>query len=242
VGVGCARPNPEDVTDRERRARAHYSVAMEHLAEGRNALAIRELQGARELAPDDPWVELSLAEAFTRRGKNAEAELHLKRAIKMREDFHPALLNLSALYISEDRFDESLVISDRLLDDATFPVPWKALTNKGYALFRQGHRDEARVQLEMALEYHEGFWPALLDLAIIDAEEQRYVEALERLELVLSVGPGSLAEAEANYRIAVIYISLGNRAKAMHHLTISASSRSSGQWGKRSEDYLKRLR
>jgi Tfp pilus assembly protein PilF len=242
AAVGCARPEPEDVADRERRARAHYSVAMEHLGEGRNAMAIRELQSAGELVPEDPWVELSLAEAFARRGKSAEAEAHLKRALKLRDGFQPALLNLSALYIAEERFDESIAISDRLLDDATFPVPWKALTNKGYALFRLGRNDEARTHLEQALEYHEDFWPALLDLAIIDAEGSRHVEALERLERVIEVSPGPLAEGEAHYRMAVIYISLGNRAKAVHHLTISASSRSSGQWGKRSEDYLKRLR
>ena len=242
VAFGCARPSPEEIAENERRARAHYSVAMEHLGDGRNALAIRELQAAGELQPDDPWVELSLAEAFARRGKNAEAEAHLKRSLKIRPGFQPALLNLSALYISMERFDESLAISDRLLDDATFPVPWKALTNKGYALFRKGEFAEARVQLLLALEYHEDFWPALLDLAILDAEERRHVEALENLERVLELSPGPLAEAEANYRMAVIYISLGNRAKAVHHLTVSASSRSSGQWGRRSEDYLKRLR
>lgn len=240
--VGCARPNPEAIADRERRAHAHYGVAMDHLGEGRNALAIRELQAAGELMPNDPWVELSLAEAFARRGKNQEAEVHLKRSLKIRDGFQPALLNLSALYIAEERFEESLGLSERLLDDATFPVPWKALTNKGYALFRQGKNDEARAQFEMALEYHEAFWPALLDLAILDAEDRLHVEALEKFERVLELTPGSLAEAEANYRMAVIYISLGNREKAVHHLTISSSSRSSGQWGKRSEDYLKRLR
>lgn len=242
VAVGCARPNPEDIVDRERRARAHYRVAMEHLGEGRSAMAIRELQAAGELVPEDPWVDLSLAEAFARRGKNEESEAHLRRALEIRPGFQPALLNLSALYISEERFEESIEISDRLLDDATFPVPWKALTNKGYAQFRQGRNDEARAQLELALEYHEAFWPALLDLAIIDAEERRHVEALEQLERVLEISPGPIAEAEVHYRIAVIYISLGNRAKAVHHLSISASSRSSGQWGRRSEDYLKRLR
>jgi type IV pilus assembly protein PilF len=240
--LGCAHSSPEDTADNERRARAHYSVAMDHLQEGRNAMAIRELQAASELVPEDPWVELSLAEALTRRGKTDEAEVHLRRALRMREGFQPALLNLSALFIAQERFEEAIEISDQLLDDATFPVPWKALTNKGYAQFRLGRLAEARQQYELALEYHERFWPALLDLAILDSEERRNVEALEGLERVLEISPGPLAEAEANYRMAVIYISLGNRAKAVHHLTTSAKSRPSGQWGKRSEDYLKRMR
>ena len=187
--VGCARPNPEAIADRERRAHAHYGVAMDHLGEGRNALAIRELQAAGELMPNDPWVELSLAEAFARRGKNQEAEVHLKRSLKIRDGFQPALLNLSALYIAEERFEESLGLSERLLDDATFPVPWKALTNKGYALFRQGKNDEARAQFEMALEYHEAFWPALLDLAILDVT-MPVLDGVAALERMRAIRPG----------------------------------------------------
>ena len=113
VAVGCARPSLEEVADQERRARARYKVAMEHLAQGRNAFAIRELRPVGELMPNDPWVDLSLAEALTRRGKNDEAEVHLKRALEIREGFQPALLNLSALYISEGRFEESIKISER---------------------------------------------------------------------------------------------------------------------------------
>ena len=59
---------------------------------------------------------------------------------------------------------------------------------------------------------------------------------------MLAQKPGPIAEAEAHYRMATIYISLGNRAKAVHHLTAATETRPSGEWGKRSADYLKRLR
>jgi tetratricopeptide (TPR) repeat protein len=121
-------------------------------------------------------------------------------------------------------------------------VPWKALTNQGYALYKLGKKAEARQSLERALEFYESFWPARLDLAVIDQEDARHVEALEGLEKVLALKPGPMAEAEAHYRMANIYVSLGNRDQAVHHLTVAAETRPSGEWGKRSADYLKRLR
>jgi Tfp pilus assembly protein PilF len=242
VVSGCATSGPQSNNDAERKARAHYSMAMGYLREGKVALAIRELQGAEELTPRDPWVHLALGEAYRLRGKESEAEKHLKRAIGLRPGFQPALLNLSALYIQVERYDEAIAISDQLLDDATFPVPWKALTNKGYALSRLGRSAEARDVLDAALEYHPDFWPAVLDVAILDAEQGRHVEALEGFEHVLELTDSPLVAAEAHYRIGLVYVSLGNREQAMHHLTVATQAKPSGQWGKRSEDYLKRLR
>jgi Tfp pilus assembly protein PilF len=242
VVPGCATPDPAQQVDADRRARAHYGLAMEYLREGRLALSIRELEAAEQIDSDDPWIQLALGETYRQRGMEEEAETHLDNALRLRPGFQPALLNLSALYIQGERYEEAVEVADRLLDDATFPVPWKALTNRGYAQMKLGRVAEARQSLELALEYNDVFWPAILDIAILDADAGRHLEALEGLEHVLRLDPGQLAEAEVHYRMGVVYISLGNRERAMHHLQVATQSKPSGQWGKRSEDYLKRLR
>jgi Tfp pilus assembly protein PilF len=242
VGLGCATPDAGKLADRERQARSHYTMALNHLKEGRTGIAIRELLAAQQLTPNDPWIDLSLAEAYRLKSHTAASEQHLNRALELRPDLHAAKLNLSALYIQTERYEEAIELSAELLGDATFPVPWKALTNQGYALYKLGRNAEARTALEHALEYHERFWPARLDLAILDEEEGRRLEALEGLEQVLALKPGPVAEAECHYRMATLYISLGNRAKAVHHLSAATQAKPSGEWGKRSADYLKRLR
>jgi len=240
--TACATTSPQTSAENERKARSHYSVALNHLKEGRAAVAIGELQQADALQPNDPWIQLSLAEAYRLKAHNAEAEKYLLRALEIRPDFHAAKLNLSAIYIQIGRYDDGIRLSEELLADATFPIPWKALTNEGYAYFKLGKHAEARTKLETALEYHEGFWPAMLDLAILDEEEGKRLEALEGYEAVLATKPGPIAEAEAHYRIATIYISLGNKSKAMHHLSVASEAKPGGVWGKRSAEYLKRLR
>jgi tetratricopeptide (TPR) repeat protein len=118
-------------------------------------------------------------------------------------------------------------------------VPWKALTNQGYAL-KLGRKAEAREAFEHALSTTRTSGPRSR-LLILDEEEGRHLKAL-KLERVLALKPEPVAEAEAHYRIATIYISLGNRAKAMHHLSVASETKPSREWSKRSADYLKRLR
>ena len=95
--VGCATtPDPDELYQAERKARTHYGVAIEHLREGRVAIAIRELRAAHELDPEDPWILLSLAECYRLKGLPDEAESHLLQALDLDPSFQPGRLNLSA--------------------------------------------------------------------------------------------------------------------------------------------------
>jgi Tfp pilus assembly protein PilF len=243
--LGCAStpdPTAEELSAKdESRARAHQSVGATHLREGRVPLAIRELRASEELNPKDRWTQLTLAEAYRMKGLHADAERHLLKALAIDPKFQDARLTLSALYVQTNRYGEAIEQADLLIDDPTFPQPWTALTNKGFALMKLGRRAEAREALVEAVEYNERYWRALLDLCILDAEEGKRIDAIERFERVVALA-SPLGCAEANYRIAEIYISLGNREQAMEHLVAASSQRPSGPWGKRSEDYLKRLR
>jgi len=225
----------------ESRARAHQSVGATHLREGNLPLAIRELRASEELNPNDRWTQLTLAEAYRRKGLNADAERHLNKALAIDPNFQDARLTLSGLYIQTERYREAIEQAQLLIDDPTFPQPWTALNNKGWALYKLGRHVEAREALQMAVEYDDHYWQGQLSLGILDAEEGKRIDAIERFERVLGFA-SPLGSAEANFRMAEIYISLGNREKALEHLVAASSQRPSGPWGKRSEDYLKRLR
>jgi Tfp pilus assembly protein PilF len=246
---GCATRGPtteqlaeESRRQEDRKAQAHYKLGIEHLREGQAALAIRELRNSLQYGPDDPWTHLSIAEAYRLKGHPKMAEDHLVRALALRPGFQQAELNISALYVQMARYEEAIAHAQVLLDDPTFPVPWKALVNRGYAEFKLGRIDEARATLELAIEYHPTYWQALLNLGILEAAVDNRLAALERFEQVLTVEPGPLARAEVHYRMAEVYVSLGNRDRALEHLVASASTRPSGPWGRRSEETLEKLR
>jgi Tfp pilus assembly protein PilF len=243
VAFGCASSAPKK-DEIARKARSHYDLGVDHLQAGRLGFAIREFQNAAELNPLDAWTQQGLAEAYRRRGMLNEAEAHLKRAIQLDPGFQAARLNLSALYVQMERYADAIAVARELLADPTLPAQGqvKALSNLGYAQLKLGQLGDARRSLEEALEYADNFWQAQLNLGILEAEEGRRAEAISRFHRVIRVRPGPLAEAEANYRIAEIYISQGEREQALEYLTAAVANKPSGEWGKRSEEYLKLLR
>jgi tetratricopeptide (TPR) repeat protein len=245
IASGCASSGSSKTEQErdlaQRQAVAHYNLGVHHLSKGSTALAIRELREAVEKNPDDPWIHLALAEGYRRKAKLEEAESHLLRTLAIDPNLHNAQLNLSALYVQMGRNEEAVVYARRLVEDATFPAPWRAHTNLGYALFQLGRHAEARAEFELALDYRPYFWRALLDLAILDAAEGHKLAAIEKFQGVLEMKPGPLAEAEVYYRIGELYVSLGRREDAVAHLSQATERRPSGNWGRRSEEYLKLL-
>jgi Tfp pilus assembly protein PilF len=244
--LGCASgaeasrtEGPEATQQQLRRARSHYDLGLDHLSQGRSAMALKEFMSSLELNPDDPWTHYSIAEAYRRKGRTAEAEQHLLRALELKPDLQAARLNLSALYVQMQRFDDAIAQCQMLLADPTFPAPWRALTNLGWAQSQLGRPTEARQSFEAALEYRD-YWPAALNLGILDAQEGQSLQALERFEQVLALEPGEAAAAEANYRIAELLIAIGDRDRAIEHLTAASQVRNA--WGKRSNEALKLLR
>lgn len=242
IAIGCAASvdRSEDIT--WRKARVRYDMGVDHLAKGRVALAIREFQRAQELDSTDPWISVALAEAYRRRGVLEDAEQQLRRALKLEPELQAARLNLGALYIQMERYEDAIAQIAPLVEDPTFPAPWDALTNLGWAYFKLGKHAEARRHLERAVDFQPNYWKALLNLGILEAHEGHRLEALQLFEQVLEQNPGPYAEAEAHYRMAEIYISLGQRDQAIEHLSASRERHPRGTWGKRSAEYLEILR
>jgi Tfp pilus assembly protein PilF len=248
AGLGCVTTEspelrkPDPVEQARKQAEAKYNVGIDHLKNSRNALAVRELRGSLELEPKDPWSHFAIAEAYRRQGRTDDAIQHLERAMELKPTFHSARLNLSGVYIQRNDYEAAAHHAEILLDDATFAKPWSALNNLGWSQYRLGKTQEARANLELAGEYNERYWPALLNLGILEASEGRRLEALGLFQRVIELNPGPLALAEAHYRSAEIFLAIGQQEKAVRHLVAAAESKPNGQWGEKSEEYLKLLR
>jgi len=232
---------PSEPTEAQRRARMQYEIALQHLQAGRTPEAIGELLQAVRFDPTDAQAELALAEAYRRTGRLAETEQHLLRALQLKPDYQQAHLNIAALYIQLERYDQAIAHAQVLVADATFPYPWRALTNLGWAEIQLGRLDAAAQHLGQALDYRTDYWPARLNLGILEAQRGNRGVAIQCFERVLEAQPGPLAEAEVRYRLAELQVALGERAAAIEQLTKATDLHPSGPWGKRSAEYLKSL-
>jgi Tfp pilus assembly protein PilF len=241
--LGCATAaGRAEAQQRTRQARAHYDIGLDHIQKGRLELGLRELLRAERIDPRNAEIQHGIGMAYVAKGRVAEAERYFQRALSLDSDLQDARYNLATLYLATERYEEGLRESRRLYDDPTFIAPWRALTNMGWAEYKLGRIEEARDLLQLSRDYAPRYWPTLLNLGILEAEEGHKVEAIALFEELLALEPGASAEAETNYRLGEIYFSLGKREQAVGYLTAALVKTPSGQWGKKSEEYLKLLR
>jgi Tfp pilus assembly protein PilF len=240
LALGCADHQEAKETELGQIS-SHYDMGVDYLNSGNPAMAVRELQAALAIDEKQPRVHHALAEAYRMTGRWTESETHLKRALELNPGFQGARLSMSALYIQLERYDDAIRESQVLANDPTFPAPWRAMTNVGWAQFKLGRVSEARETLHAALAMRQNYWPALLNLGILESQAGRRAEAIDSFAQVLATKPGASAEAETNYRMAEIYVALGDRDQALSHLSTVIDRQPTSEWGKRSQEYRKLL-
>ncbi len=197
--VGCMTSARRlELETRLKKAKSHYNLGVDHLRNDRIALGLRELLLAEEFDPKDARIQHALGNGYLMRGKPQDAEHHYLRVLEITPTIHEARLNLAGLYNELSRFEESITHSKVLADDATFPRPSRALANQGWAELRLGRIDDARRSLEYGLDFDPGYWPALLNLGILEMEQGRRLKAVALLKKVLERKPGPEPRSEVN--------------------------------------------
>jgi type IV pilus assembly protein PilF len=226
------------------RARSHYDIGADHIRSGQYEMALREYLAAVSLQPLNPDYQLATGLAYVRKQRFREAEAHMRRALEIAPTFHDARFNLSTLMIGVGRYEDARVEAQRLYDDPTYPAPWRALSNRGWAEYKLGRVADARETFALARKFNPTYWPALLNLGILESEQGRRPEAIQLFEALVSQRPPPNAElaAEANFRLGEIYVSLGKPNRAAEYLTAAVMKAPSGPWGRKSEQALKQLR
>ena len=194
-GIGscsAARPSPAALPTRTRARRPRASrsaptISRTAAARSRCASSSRPSSSTRRT----PRVQYALADAYLARGKRAEAELHVRRALELFPDYHDARLFLSALLLIEKRYADAIPECDRLIDDPTFASPWRALTNRAWAEYKLG-RDEAgaRIARRTRASTSSNYWPATLALAILEGDAGRRPEAIRLYQDIIAQSPG----------------------------------------------------
>jgi len=248
LALACVSPAPEVDSEGVPLSGAIRNVGVDHLNQGRTAMAIRKLQESLDKNPDDPVTHLWLGEAYRRKGLVELAESHLLRSLELNPEVsdynrQETVLNLCGLYIQMKRYPDSIATCEELISEPTFSTPWRPLTNRGWAEYHLGRFAAARRSYEEALDFFPRYSPAHLNMGILDQKEKRYLAAIRHFELAVETQRlGPEGDAEANYRMAEVYVALGKRGKAIEHFSVALEQAPYAQWGTQSKTYLDLLR
>jgi tetratricopeptide (TPR) repeat protein len=236
------------VDEREiRRASMHRRLAEAKLQKNSLELAIREFRAAQDLNPKDAEIYFGLAEAYRRKGLLTEAEQTLDEALRLAPDHQDARLNLSVVYLMQDRWPEAIAITTELIHDPTFLRPSRALVNRGWAYYKSGDDEAAKRDLQEALVSDAGNFQAHLNLGLLYLDQGSTLDAMVHFERVLKIlerRPPAIfgaTEAQARFHLAQAHVKLGQRDRAIAELRMAAERGGSGEWGERSKEYLTAL-
>lgn len=251
VASGCATTTSVEGgnTDVVSRGRAQRDLGIDYLSTGRTAMAIRELSASLEHDPSDPVTHLWIGDAYRRKAQTEKARVAFETAARLAEEkrdtqtLQDARLNLSALLSQMGRPAEAIPHCEALSVDPTFPSPWRPLTNCGWAMIQLGRYDEARTRLMTALDYFPRYGPALLNLGILESKLGHNLAAVTAFERAIASGRlNGSGRTEANFRLGEIFVSLGDREKAIAHFRAAVETGPMLEWGSQSQAYLDLLR
>jgi Tfp pilus assembly protein PilF len=236
---------PGELTEPEKlldQARARRDLGMDYLSKGQNVIALRELSFSVEANPDDPVTQLWLGEGYRRQRHEDLALAAMQRAVDLDPYFREAHNNLAAFYLQLERYEEAIEHAQVLIDDPLYSQPWKAFSNRGWAQYKLGRISEARTSLQTALEFRRMFWPASLNLGILEREAGNSVKAVKLFRRVIEDTAAQEPRSEASFRVAEILVSMGHREKAIKYFIASVKTAPESTWAEESRDYLKILR
>lgn len=196
-------------------ARVYNRGGNELLSKGKLDEAIKQYELALQEDQQNAAAYNNMGVAIQRRADRNDLDEALacyRRAIAIQPDFAEAHLNLGNAVEASDRATAQQHFIRAVQITPDFVAAHFSLSR---SLFRAGRLTAAESGLGQVLKLDSNHVDALLLLATIQAQQQRYPDAKQTFEKLLSVEP---SHAEALNNLAAICIAQGDRAAAIKHL------------------------
>jgi protein O-mannosyl-transferase len=191
---------------------AHWLFGGALLEKGRTSEAIRQLQEAVRLKPDDAGLHNCLGAALGQQGQSEGAIRQFQEAVRLKPDNSEAHNNLGAALDKKGQSDEAI----RQYQEALRLKPdyAEAHNNLGDALGRIGQSDEAISQYQAALRLKPEYAHAHYNLGLALDQKGQSDEAIRQFQEALRLEPD---HAEAHNTLGLALDRKGQSDEAIRH-------------------------
>jgi tetratricopeptide (TPR) repeat protein len=143
---------------------------------------------------DNYLAESNLGTTFFNKGNFTAAELHFRRAIKLKPDFATAQFKLAVTLEELNRSDDALAVYNAFL--RLRPRDELANYNAGVLLLNQNQFAQAAAKFQTALESNSDYTAALVGLAMARMKLNETADAIDALQRGLRLDPDFPGAAE----------------------------------------------
>ena len=169
---------------------ARHLLGVIHAQQSRNQDALREIDAALALLPDDAEAHLNRANVLKVMGRSAEALAGYARALELKPGWPQAENNRGTVLRDEGLYQDALAAYDRAL--AASPDYAEALNNRGIVLQDLKRPAEALECYDRALRRMPGFAAAFNNRGSALLDLRRFADALSCFDQALALRPGDI--------------------------------------------------
>ncbi len=193
VQVGCTTtsttksgaPDPAEVATRK--SNVLINLGMAYVKRGQNQVAMDQFNKALKIDPNSHDAHTAIANLYESIGQATIAERHYKKAVKLAPD-NPATLNNYGKYLCNNGdYAKAESYFRKAADTPLYVRTWVPLTNAGQCMQRANQFDKAEQDFRTALKANPTYAPALIAMAQLSYQQQKYRTArafLQRFESV----------------------------------------------------------
>ncbi len=224
------------------KAKGHIRIGEANIQARNYTQALKELQEAEKLTPNDPRVHYDLGIAYDNKGFVDEAVKEFQKAIALKPDYSEALNYLGTIYLEKQgRYDEAIVLFKRALANPLYETPSVPFFNMGRAYVSKGDLKDAYASFSEAIRKEPNSYlvPVLeLNLGVIDYKQGAYLEAEKHLTRCVERATDL---AEGFYWLGMTKMQLRKPKEAAESFQKAIKLAPESEWAVKSRQNLNRL-
>ncbi len=213
-----------------------FSLALQHLREGRADTALEELRRAIKDDPKNPYFHKGLGMVHLQRREYGKAAEALRKALELNPYYADARNDLATALILDGKREEGKREYLAVFNDPTYNSPEVAARNLGQAYFEERNWEQALSWYRTAVQRNPKYPDAWLGVADVYVKLERLDEAAAQLEAAL----GQVGDAlEVKLGFGEVCLRAGRLAEARQALEEVARKDPAGAAGRRAVGLLR---
>jgi type IV pilus assembly protein PilF len=177
--VSCATTNIKVQKQKEEAVR---NLGEAYYKQGDYTLALKEFLKAKDLYPDDPFLQNDLGLTYKAKKSLDLAVKHFTKALEIKPDYAPAKNNLGTVYLEKKEWDTAIKYFKEVTKNMLYATPHIALANLGWAYYNKKEFGLSETYYRKALDIEPKFINAERGLGLTYIAMGRIDEGVEILE------------------------------------------------------------